>query len=70
MTIDLTFDKAEDPTRLVNLKATVNCRRGVRQARQGHHPVAEHAVHATIKTMEALEIQILGKDNCDLVAEE
>ena len=72
MTVDVTFDKAEDPTRLVNLKATVNLPHGECAKRvKAITRVAEHCpVHATIKTMEALEIQILGKDNCDLAAEE
>ena len=32
MTVDLTFETASDPTRLVNLKATVNLPQGIAQS--------------------------------------
>ncbi len=72
MTVDITFDKAEDPTRLVNLKATVNLPQGECEKRvKAITRVAEHCpVHETIETMGAMEIKILGKDNCDLTAED
>ena len=68
MTVDLTFEKASDPTRLVNLKATVNLPEGDCAKRvKAIERVAEHCpVHATIKTMENLEITILGKGECDV----
>ncbi|MGC9393498.1 MAG: OsmC family protein [Anaerolineae bacterium] len=68
MTVDLTFEKASDPTRLVDLKATVNLPKGDCAKRvRAIERVAEHCpVHATIKTMENLEITILGKGECDV----
>ena len=68
MTVDLTFEKASDPTRLVNLKATVNLPEGDCAKRvKAIERVAEHCpVHATIKTMENLEITILGKGECNI----
>jgi uncharacterized OsmC-like protein len=72
MTVDVTFEKAADPTRLVDLKATVklpkgDCGRRVKAIER----VAEHCpVHSTIKTMRALEIEILGEDQCTLETDE
>jgi putative redox protein len=68
MTVDLIFEKASDPTRLVNLKATVNLPEGDCAKRvKAIERVAEHCpVHATIKTMENLEITILGKGECNI----
>ncbi len=68
MTVDLTFEKANDPTRLINLQATVNLPKGdCAQRIKAIQRVAEHCpVHATIKTMENLHISILGKGECDL----
>lgn len=69
MRVDVTFDKADDPTRLVNLKATVMLPNGDCKTRiKAIERVAEHCpVHATIRTMEGLEIEILGEGQCDLV---
>ncbi len=71
MTVDLSFEKASDPTRLVNLKATVNLPQGDCAKRvKAIERVAEHCpVHATIKTMEGLEITIHGKGECDITPE-
>ena len=68
MTVDLSFDKASEPTRLVNLEATVNLPNGDCAKRmKAIQRVAEHCpVHATIKTMENVNINILGKGECDL----
>ncbi|MBN1486183.1 MAG: OsmC family protein [Anaerolineae bacterium] len=68
MTVDITFDKADDPTRLVNLKATINLPNGDCAKRmKAIERVASHCpVHATINTMEELSIQILGKDDCKM----
>ncbi|MBN1920243.1 MAG: OsmC family protein [Anaerolineae bacterium] len=68
MPVDLTLEKASDPTRLVNLKATVNLPQGDCERRvKAIERVAEHCpVHATIKTMESLEITILDKGECDV----
>lgn len=70
MTVDLHFDKAPDPTRLVNLKATVKLPNAdCSQRINAMQKVAEHCpVHATIRTMEELEIEFLGKDDCNIEA--
>lgn len=63
MTIDVTFDKVEDPTRLVNLKIEVNLPHG--DCKKRHKPilrVAEHCpVHETIATLEGIQININGQ---------
>lgn len=63
MSVDLSFEKAEDPLRLVNLKATVrmpNAACGPRES--AIRRVAEHCpVHQTISTLEGIEIEIIGK---------
>jgi putative redox protein len=62
-TVDVTFDKVEDPTRLVNLKVDVNLPNGDCEKRQkAILRVAEHCpVHETMKTLEGIEIKINGK---------
>jgi uncharacterized OsmC-like protein len=64
MTIDVTFDKVENPTRLTNLKVLVTMPHGECADRQkAIHRVAEHCpVHETINTMRGIEIEIVGKD--------
>lgn len=63
MTVDVTFDKVENPTRLVNLKVKVNLPNGDCGERQkAILRVAEHCpVHETITTLEHVEISIQGK---------
>ncbi len=63
MTVDVTFDKVEDPTRLVNLKIEVNLPNGDCEKRQkAILRVAEHCpVHETIATLEGIEININGQ---------
>lgn len=63
MTVDVTFDKVEDPTRLVNLKIEVNLPNGDCAKRQkAILRVAEHCpVHETIATLEGIEININGQ---------
>ncbi len=70
MTVDVTFDKAEDPTRLRNIKAIVNLPHGDYGARKDAIlRVAEHCpVHETITTMEGLEIILRGMDELAPVA--
>ena len=71
MTVEMLFEKAPDPTRLVNLKAQVllpnaDCSKRIRAIKR----VAEHCpVHATINTMENLAIEILGEGECDIAAD-
>jgi len=71
MKVEISFEKAPDPTRLVNLKAQVllpkaDCSKRIRAIKR----VAEHCpVHATINTMENLEIEILGEGECDIAAD-
>ena len=68
MTVDLTFEKAADPTRLVNLSATVKLPNGDCGKRmKAIERVATHCpVHETISTMEGLKFEILGQDECKL----
>jgi uncharacterized OsmC-like protein len=70
MEVDITFDKAADPTRLVNLKAQVRLPKGECGKRvKAIERVAEFCpVHSTIRTMENLEIEILGQGECDLTS--
>ncbi|MFZ6031172.1 MAG: OsmC family protein [Chloroflexota bacterium] len=70
MTVDINFEKAADPTRLVNLRAIVklpnaDCSQRVNAIQK----VAEHCpVHATIQTMQGLEIEVLGHGGCHIEA--
>jgi len=70
MTVDVTFDKLESPTRLTNLKVRVELPHGQCADRQAAiRRVAEHCpVHETIVTLEGIEIDILGKDQLEAVA--
>ncbi len=70
MTVDLSFEKAADPTRLINLKATVKLPNAeCTQRVNAIHKVAEHCpVHETILTMQGLEIEVLGQGDCDIQA--
>lgn len=63
MTVELSFDKVPDPTRLVNLKATIKLPHGDCGKRvQAIERVAEHCpVHETISTMRGLTFEILGQ---------
>lgn len=58
MTVDVTFDKVEDPTRLVNIKVHVNLPHGDYKRREkALLRVAEHCpVHETISNLEGIEI--------------
>ena len=64
LTVDVTFDKVDNPTRLVDLKVRVelpHAQCGDRQ--EAIHRVAEHCpVHETILTMHGIEIDILGRE--------
>lgn len=68
MTVDLNFEKAADPTRLVNLSAAVKLPNGDCGKRvKAIERVASHCpVHETISTMEGLHFEILGQDECTL----
>lgn len=68
MQVEMTFDKADDPTRLVDLKATVLLPKGDCKARVKAIERVAHfcPVHSTIKTMEDLHIEILGEGQCDI----
>ncbi len=58
--VDVVFDKAEDPTRLVNLRIVVRLPNGSCGDRlEALRRVAEHCpVHATISTLEEVSIEI------------
>lgn len=63
MSVEVTFDKVENPTRLVNVKVVVKMPHGVcGRRREALLRVAEHCpVHATINTMEDVEFVLLDK---------
>jgi uncharacterized OsmC-like protein len=69
MTVDVTFDKLENPTRLANLKVRIDLPQGECADRQAAiHRVAEHCpVHETITTMQAIEIEIFDRAAHELV---
>jgi putative redox protein len=69
MTVDFTFDKAQDPVRLINLKATVNVPHGDCDRREkAILRVAEHCpVHETITALEGVEIELVGQDGSTLM---
>ncbi len=60
MTVDVTFDKAENPTRLVNLKVRVCLPHGdCGERRKAILRVAEHCpVHETITTLQGVMIEL------------
>ncbi len=64
MSVDVSFDKADNPTRLVNLKITVKMPNTAcqNQRLEAIRRVAEHCpVHKTIETFEEIEFEILDK---------
>lgn len=64
MTVDVTFDKADEPTRLINLKVLVNVPHGECDERRKKAilRVAQHCpVHETISTLEGIDIEFVGK---------
>jgi uncharacterized OsmC-like protein len=68
MRVELSYDQADDPTRLVNLRATVvlpssNCRRHVKASEQ---MIKYCPVYQTIRTMNDLDIEFRGEGRCDL----
>ena len=70
MTVDVTFDKADDPTRLTNIKATVRLPHGNCGARkEAIKRVAEHCpVHETITTMDNIEIVLCDESEVQAIA--
>jgi len=64
MTVDFNFDKAQDPVRLVNLKAIVKLPHGNCDRREkAILRVAEHCpVHETITALEGIEIELVGQE--------
>jgi putative redox protein len=67
MSVDVSFDKVEDPTRLVNIKVTVHLPHGdCGKRRQAVLKVAEQCpVHATISTLEGVDIVIEDQAGCE-----
>ncbi len=63
MAVHVFFDKAEDPTRLVNLKVEIDLPHGDTVRREkAILRVADHCpVHETIETLQGIEISLNGK---------
>jgi putative redox protein len=63
LSVDVSFDKVENPTRLINLKVRVKLPRADCEVRkQALLRVAQHCpVHATIDNFDNLEIEILDR---------
>lgn len=64
MTVDVTFDKLEDPTRLANVKVTVKMPHGTcGRRKEALRRVAENCpVHTTINMMEDVMFELLGSE--------
>lgn len=67
MTVDVSFDKVEDPTRLENIKVTIKLPHGeCGRRKEALLRVAEHCpVHETIVTMEQVELVLLDKNELE-----
>lgn len=63
MTVDVTYEKASDPTRLVDLKVLVDLPHADVSGRErAIQRVADHCpVHQTICTLEGVDIEVSGK---------
>lgn len=63
LAVDVSYDKAEDPTRLVNLRVTIRLPNAECQDREAAiKRVAEHCpVHMSIATFDGLGFEILDK---------
>jgi putative redox protein len=72
MSVDVTFEKAPDPTRLTDISVQVNLPHGDCTKRvPAIKRVAEHCpVHATISTIKGIDVEILGQDTCTMPTEE
>ena len=70
LSVDVSFDKADNPTRLINLEVTIFLPHGeCKNRRQALQRVAEHCpVHETIETMEAVAMKIMDKTEMSTVA--
>ena len=68
--VDVSFDKADNPTRLTNVEITVYLPHGeCKNRRQAMQRVAEHCpVHETITTMEEVAMKIVDKTEMAAVA--
>lgn len=69
LAVDVSFDKAANPTRLVNLKITVKLPHADCQARkQALLRVAEHCpVHETIETLDDITFEVLDRSELQAV---
>ncbi len=63
MRVDVSFDKVENPSRLINFKVTIVLPRAdCKQRREALLRVAEHCiVHETISNMGEIELEVLDK---------
>jgi putative redox protein len=68
MTVDVSFDKADDPTRLVNLRVTINLPHGECEKRErAILRVAEHCpVHETIATLKGIQIELVERQKAEV----
>lgn len=68
--VDVSFDKAENPTRLVNLEVEIHLPNAeCTNRRQALQRVAEHCpVHETIDTLEGVEMKIIDKTDIQATA--
>lgn len=68
MTVDVSFETGQNPTRLVDLQATVNLPKGDCSKRvEAIKRVADQCpVHQTITTMQGLKIEVLGQGQCSM----
>jgi putative redox protein len=64
MTVDVNFEKADDPTRLTNIKVVIKMPNATCKDRQAAiRRVAEHCpVHETIVTIDDISFEILDKE--------
>lgn len=66
LSVDVSFEKVEDPTRLVNLHVKVYLPHGdCKRREKAVLRVAEHCpVHETISTLEGIQIDIMDMEAC------
>ena len=68
MTVEIGYDRATNPSRMVDFKATVRLPNGDcgKRIRAVERVAAHCTVHETINAMDGIGIEILGMDECNL----